>query len=186
MDEDGDVLVVLCCAANHGRATNVDVLDGVGQGATGLGDCGGERIEVDHDHVDWLDTVLRHDVAIEVATTEDTTVDLRMQGLDPAVHHFRKTGVVGYFNSLDALFAQQLVGATGGEDFNALGGKLAGKVDDASLVGNADQCAAYRQAGSLICHLGSRLGSKNQLQATSLKLQVQAILAGSFRAVRTV
>ena len=158
VDHDGNVFVVLGGAADHGRAADVDVLDGVRQGAAGLCYRSGEGVEIDYDHVDGLDAMLGHNGAVDVTATQDAAVDFRVQGLDPAVHHFREAGVVSDFNGLDALLAEQLVGAAGGEDFNALGAQLAGKIDDTGFVRNADQRAAYRQAGSLVGHLGSRLG----------------------------
>ena len=152
VDHDGDVLVVLGGAADHGRAADVDVLDGVRQGAARLGHGGGERVEVDRHQVDRGDAVLGHHRAVQVATTEDAAVDLRVQGLHPAVHHFREAGVVGHFHGGDAVVLEQLVGAAGGEDFHAEGGELAGEVDDAGLVGNADQGAADGEAGGLVSH----------------------------------
>ncbi len=149
--------------ADHGRAADVDVLDGVGQGAAGLGHGGGERVEVDRDQVDRVDAVFGHHRAVEIATAEDAAVDLRMQGLHPAVHHFREAGVVGHFHGGDAVVTQQLEGAAGGEDLDAEGGEFAGEVDDAGLVGHADQRAADGQAGGLVGHLGfhqDRIGRK--------------------------
>src|SRR5690606_1349793 len=90
--------------------------------------------------------------AVLVTATQDAAVDLRVRGLDPAVHHFREAGVVGHFHGIDAVVPEQLVGATGGEDFHAQGGQLAGEVDDAGLVGNADQRAADGEAGGLVGH----------------------------------
>ncbi|MNQ50453.1 hypothetical protein D3C85_643980 [compost metagenome] len=172
VDHDGDVLVVLGRRANHGRAADVDVLDGVRQGATGLGHGGGERVQVDRDQVDRGDAVLGHHRAVEIATAEDAAVDLRMQGLHPAVHHFREAGVVGHFDRGHAVFAQQLEGAAGGEDLDAEGGEFAGEVDDAGLVGHADQRAADGEAGGLVGHLGfhqDRIGQKRRRSAASFR-----------------
>ncbi len=142
VDHDGDVLVVLGCRANHRRAADIDVLDGVRQGAARLGNGGRERVQVDRHQVDGPDAVFGHDRAVEITTAEDAAVDLRMQGLDPAIHHLRKTGVVGNFHCFHAVVTQQLEGAPGGKDLDAECCELTGKVDDTGLVGNADQCAA--------------------------------------------
>lgn len=50
--------MVLGRAAEHGRAADVDVLDGVLEGAVRLRDGGFERVEVHDDEVDELDAVL--------------------------------------------------------------------------------------------------------------------------------
>ena len=152
IDHDGDVLVVLRRAADHGRAADVDVLDGVRQGASGLGHRGCERIEVDRHQINRRDAMLGHHCAIQVAAAEDAAVDLRVQGLHPAVHHLREAGVVGHFDSRDAVVTQQLEGAAGGEDLDAEGFEVAGEVDDAGLVGHADQRAAHGKAGGMVGH----------------------------------
>ena len=53
-----------------------------------------ERVEVDADEVDRLDAVLLHrgDVLGVVALGEQAAVDLRVQRLDPAVHHLGEAG----------------------------------------------------------------------------------------------
>ncbi len=152
VDHDGDILVVLRRAADHGRAADIDILDGVRQGATGLGHGGGERVEVDRHQIDRRDAVLGHDCTVQITTAEDAAVDLRMQGLHPAIHHFREAGVVGDFDGGDAILAQQLEGATGGQDLDAKGFEFTGEVDDAGLVGHADQRAAHGKAGGLVGH----------------------------------
>ncbi len=152
IDHDGDVLVVLRRTADHGRAADVDVLDGVRQGASGLGHRGCERIEVDRHQIDRRDAILGHHCAVQVAAAEDAAVDLRVQGLHPAVHHLREAGVVGHFDSRDAVVTQQLEGAAGGEDLDAEGFEVAGEVDDAGLVGHADQRAAHGKAGGMVGH----------------------------------
>ena len=100
--------------------------------------------------------MLLHDLPIDIPPPEDATMNLRMQGLYPAIHHFRETGVVGHFHGIDALLAQQLEGAAGGKDLDALGAEFAGEIDNAGLVGHADQRATYGQAGGLVGHLHSR------------------------------
>ncbi len=88
--------------------------------------------------------MLGHHRIVLAAAAEDAAVYFRMQGLDPAVHDFGKAGVLADFFRRDAGVAQQLVGAAGGEDFDALRGECAGEVGDASLVGDAQQSAADR------------------------------------------
>ncbi len=146
--------MVLRRAANHGRAADVDVLDRVRQGATGLGHGGSEGIEVDRDQIDRGDAVFAHHRAIQITTAEDAAVDLGVQGLHAAVHHFRKTGVVGDFHGSNAVLAQQLEGAAGGEDLDTELEEFTGEFDDAGLVGHADQRTAHGKAESLVGHHG--------------------------------
>ncbi len=139
IDYDADVGVVLGGRAHHGRAADVDVLDGIGQGAVGLGHGGGEGVEVDHHEVDAGNAVLGHHGIVLAAAAKDAAVDLGMQRLHAAVHHLRETGVVGDFGHRDAAVAQQLEGAAGGQQRDACLAEFAGEVDDAGLVGDGDQ-----------------------------------------------
>ena len=50
--------MVLGRAAQHGRTADIDILDGVFERAVRLRDGGFERIQVHHDEVDEVDTVL--------------------------------------------------------------------------------------------------------------------------------
>jgi hypothetical protein len=135
------VAVVLGRGAHHGRAADVDVLDGVVQRAAGLGHRLAEGIEIHHHQVDRRDAVLGHDRQMlgQVAPAEDAAMHLGMQGLDPAVEHFGKAGVVGDVGDGEAGVAQQLGGAAGGKQLDAELGQAAGKINRAALVGNADE-----------------------------------------------
>ena len=115
IDHDGDAVVVLGRGAHHRRPADVDVLDGVLEGAAGLGDGRGERIQVDDDEVDRLDAVLAHHGVVGAAPAEQAAVDLRVQGLDPAVHDLREAGDRRHVDRVDAVAAQQPGRAAGRE-----------------------------------------------------------------------
>ncbi|MNN31196.1 hypothetical protein D3C81_1448720 [compost metagenome] len=115
LHHDGDVFMVLGCGAHHGRAADIDILDGVFQRAIRARDCLGERIKVNDHHVDRLDVVLAHDRIVLTAAAQNAAVYFGMQGLNSSVHHFRETGVVGNFGNRQAGICQQAGGAAGGE-----------------------------------------------------------------------
>ena len=79
-----------------------------------------EGIEIHHHHVDGLDVVFAHcrDVFGIVSQTKQGAVNLRMQRLDPAIHHFGKAGNVGNITHLDSGVAERFRGAAGADDFN--------------------------------------------------------------------
>lgn len=56
--DDGNARGVLGGRAQHGGATDVDVLDGIREGDLGVGDGLLELVQVDDDQVDQLNTVL--------------------------------------------------------------------------------------------------------------------------------
>ncbi len=90
--QHADVVPVLGRGTQHGRAADIDVLDGLFQRAIGFGDGRFEGIEIQHQQVDRRDAQLGHDCVIGAAAAEQAAMDLRVQGLDAAVHDFGKAG----------------------------------------------------------------------------------------------
>ena len=92
LDHDRDVGVVLGGGADHRRAADVDVLDAVVE-SRALRDGRLERIEIDHQQIDRPDAVRVHrgGVLRVVADRQQAAMHLRVQRLDPAVHHLRES-----------------------------------------------------------------------------------------------
>ncbi|CWP79485.1 Uncharacterised protein [Neisseria meningitidis] len=126
---------------HHSRAADVDVFNRVFQCAVWFGDGGGEGVEVDTHKVDVADTVFFHlgNVFVQIAPTQNTAVDFRMQRFHAAVEHFGEAGIVGDFNHGNARIGKQFRRAAGGEDFDTELVQSLGKFDRACLVGQADQ-----------------------------------------------
>jgi len=85
--------------------------------------------------------VLGHHCVVDVAPPEDAAVDLRVQGLHPAIHHLGKAGVVAHLGDGDAVFLQQSGGTAGGEDLHACLRQALGEFHHAGLVGDTDECS---------------------------------------------
>ena len=113
--------------AQHGRAADVDIFDGGRKIAIGFGDCRLKWVEVYDHQINRGYAVLLHDRLIDIASGEDATMHLRMQRLHAAVHHLGKAGVVGDLDSRDLFGAQEFVGTSGGEDFDADAAQRFGK-----------------------------------------------------------
>ena len=94
---DRDMRVILGRRPDQCRAANIDVFDGILEAGVRPGDRGLERIQVHHDQVDRLKTLAfeRGQVVRNVAASEDSTVDLGMQSLDPTAENLGLTGVIG-------------------------------------------------------------------------------------------
>src|SRR5262245_19150620 len=122
--------MVLGRRAHHRRAADVDVLDHLLVADAGFGDGGLEGVEVDDDHVDRLDLVLGDGgyVGGVVADVEDAAVDTRVQCLDAAVEHLGEAGQVADLADGQPGGDERLVGAAGGDEFDAEGGEAAGEV----------------------------------------------------------
>ena len=87
-------------------------------------------------------------VAGVVASRQDAAVHERVQRLDAPVHHLGRPGDLGHLEHGQPGLLERLGGAAGGDEAAPAGRQAAGKLDDAGLVGDADQ-------GS---HDGSRSG----------------------------
>src|SRR3970282_553101 len=70
---------------------------------------------------------------------EQTAVNLWMQRLEPPIEHLGESGVGGDLGDRDAFFREQPGRAAGGEQSHAQPGEGAGQLDEAGLVGNAEQ-----------------------------------------------
>ena len=111
--------VVLRRRPDQRRPADVDLLDGLFLRDALPRHGGLERIEVHHHQLEGEDAVLGqrlHVLGIVVAA-EDSAVDLRMEGFQPAVHHFGEAGVLGDVADGDALALQVFSGSAGAEDF---------------------------------------------------------------------
>ncbi len=101
--------VVLGRRPDHRRPADVDLLDRLVERHVRLADGGFERIEIHHDQFEGEDAVLgqRLHVLGVVVPAEDAAVDLRMERLEPPVHHFREAGVVGHVADTRCLSASK-------------------------------------------------------------------------------
>ena len=132
---DGDCGAVLRRCANHGRATDIDFLDGVRLIRTGT-DGIRERIQVDHHQVERLDAQRLQllDMRGVGHIGKDARMNVRIKGLDTAVKAFREAGDFTDLGHVDTKFGETLGGRTGGDDFSACGDERLCKHVDAFLV----------------------------------------------------
>ena len=141
---DGNARGVLGSRAQHGGATDVDVLDSVREGDLGVSDGLLELVQVDDDQVDQLNAVLSRllHVLLGIAAGQQRAVDLGVQRLDAAVHHLgiaRELLDGGYGN------ARVLDGTSRAARRDDLDAKVVNQrpceIDDARLIGNRNQRA---------------------------------------------
>src|SRR6185369_13071937 len=85
----------------------------------------------------------RADVLLGIAPRENTAVNLGMQRLDPAVEHFRKAGVGADVDYGNPGIAQRRSCAPRRQNFDIERSQGAREIDDAGLVGYADQRSSY-------------------------------------------
>ena len=131
---DGDAGVVFGGGTQHGRATNVDVLDDVFHRRRGIHRHGFKRVEIQNEQVDAVDPMLSHDFIIDARATEQATVHDWVQCLDAAIHHFGERCHFGNIADGQAGFAQGTCGATGGQQLHVEVGERLGEGDQIRFV----------------------------------------------------
>ncbi len=99
--------MVLRGSPDHCGPADINVLDG-GIVVRASRDCGFKGVEVHDQQIDGPDPVLLHRRHMSgiVAHGEKATVDRRVQGLDPAIHHLGKAGDIGYVHDGKSGIAQ--------------------------------------------------------------------------------
>ncbi len=136
--------MVLCRGADHRWAADIDILDTLLEACAFI-DGGLERIEIDHQEIDRRDAVILHRLRMLgiVPDCEQAAMHLGMQGLDPAVHHFRKTGQLRNIRDLQPGVGNRFGGAAGGDEIDAVAGQRARKFDQPGFVGHRQQSTGY-------------------------------------------
>ena len=137
------VAEILAGGAQQRRPADVDLLDQLVERRLGVLRRLGERIEVDDDEIDQLDPLRpdRLEIVGTVAAREDAAVDLRVQRLDPAVHHLGKAGDVRDVGDRQPGLGDGLRRSAGRDELDAAGGEPAREVDQPGLVRNTQNCA---------------------------------------------
>ena len=140
--------MVLGGGADHGRTADVDVLDTIVV-ACAFRQSRFERIEIDHQQVDRRDAVALHRLLVFgiVSDSEQTAMHLRMQRLDPSVHHFRKTRQFRNVGDFQSRGCNRLGGASGGDEIDAVAGERTRKFDQSGFIGDGQQSTGHAVVG---------------------------------------
>ena len=138
---NGNRRVILGGGAQHGRAADIDVLDGIGERCVCVRDSRLERVQIDDDDIDRLDAVLGHRRLIDTTAGEDAAMNVGMQRFDPPVHDFRETGDGGNIGDGDARRSQCAGAAAGRDNLVARAGERVTEIGEAVLVGDANERA---------------------------------------------
>jgi hypothetical protein len=83
-----------------------------------------------------------------VVSAQNAAVNLRMERLHAAVHHFRKAGVFGDVADCEPEPFEILPRAAGAEEFDAAGHETASKHVEARFIADADQSPTDRRIHS--------------------------------------
>ena len=141
----GDVREVLRGRAQHRRAADVDHLDRLFLGRPDPRRERRERIEVDADDSNgsilWSASCL--DVVFAVTLGEDAGVDRRVERLDAAAEHLRRTRHVLDLGDGQPLLCEELRGAAGRDELEPELVEAAREVVDALLLVDGDQGAGH-------------------------------------------
>lgn len=113
--------MVLCRGSQHARATDIDFLDDFRVTSAGLNRLL-KGVEIDTNQINRTDAVLLHRSQVRrvIAAGQKSAVNLRVQGLHTAIHHFREAGVVRDFGHGQARVRNGAHRATSRKKFCAL------------------------------------------------------------------
>src|SRR3954468_5300740 len=133
------VAEVLRRRTQKARAADVNLLDESVELRVRIVSALAEGIEVHDDDVNRAD--LMRPEAVEVVRAvppgEDAGKNRRVQGLDPAVHHFGEPGHVGHVPDGDPGRGDRPRGTPGRYEFDAQAGESTGEGLEAGFIGNA-------------------------------------------------
>ena len=147
ISEHAHILPVLCRRANHGRATNVDVLDRVFQRAAWFGHRRFKRIQVNHQQVDRVDTVGLESSHVfgHIPARQQAAMHLGVQCFDAAVQHFGETRQLRHFRHRQARICEQFGCTAGRDQLDAECMQCLREFEDAGFVRDGEQCIHYFQ-----------------------------------------
>lgn len=139
---DGHGWVVLRSSADHGWASDVDLLNAtieVSAGGNGLT----EWVQVYNNQLESLDAQLLElrEVIRLAGISQDSSVDLRVQRLHAAFEALWEAGELLHWGDVDAKVCDLGSGGTGGNNLNASCVEGTSKVLESGLVVDADQGA---------------------------------------------
>src|SRR5947209_15806108 len=77
------------------------------------------------------------------AFVKQTSVHARMQSLDPALKHLRKSGEAGNVADRNFFLSQQFGRTAGRNDVDTLSFESARKFGDAAFIGNGNECSRH-------------------------------------------
>ena len=111
---------------------------------------GTKTVKIAGDEIDGSNAVLSSLVTVLriITAKKEAAMDFGMQGLDASAEHFGPTGKFGDVFNGDVVFAKQLGGAAGREDFDFKRREATGKIDDTVFVENAEQRPLYGHGSS--------------------------------------
>ena len=140
--------MVLCRRPDHRRSANVDVLDRLVESGT-AGDRPFEGVEIDGEKVDPADPLLteRGHVGLHRPSGQQSAVDLRVQGLDPAAEDLPLAGDIGNPGDGEPGIGECRCRPAGRDQFHTPFGEPPGEVDDTGLVRDREKGAADRRWG---------------------------------------
>ena len=114
--------MVLGGASEHRRSPNIDLLDRFRKIDSRAGHGFLKGIKVHHHQIDHFHTLGfgGFPVGRIVSEAKQTTMHLGMQGLNPPIHHFRKTGVLADIGYLQPNLPQQTGSSTGRKEAESM------------------------------------------------------------------
>ena len=138
IDHDRDRSVIFSRRTNHGRTTDINVLNGIFKGAIRFGDGLCERIKIDHNQIDGANLIRLGllKMAGVITAIQNATMNLRMQRLHATTKDLRAAGIGGDIDHGYISTTQCAGRSTGAQKFNAGLDQTLGKRNQSGLIRN--------------------------------------------------
>ena len=140
VDDDCDIGVVFRSGTNHGRPTNIYLLNDILAHSSG-GDGLHEGVKVHYDKPNRCNVELLqgHNVAVFAKIGQYPTVNFRVKGLDPAIQRLWESRHLAHIPCLNAGITEGLGCRASRDDFNARLRESLPQVDETGLVAHGNQ-----------------------------------------------
>ena len=163
--QNGHIGMVLGRRAHHRRTADVDVFDRRVPADVGASDRLAEGIEVDHDHVDRGNALVRQIALVGGlgALGQDPAVNAGVQGFDAPPKDFGCTGVLGDLGDRDPRRGQRCCGAAAGDQLITGRQQPLGQGHQPFLVGHAEQGRGR--------HGDAEVGRRSNLRRSSSRIR---------------
>ena len=118
VNDNRNAIMIFRGSSNHRGPADVNILDCIVDGCVVARNRLLERIQIDDQQIDRLDSVLGHYCLIDAATAQQPAVNDRVQRFDAAVHDLREVGFLGDLYYVEAGITKLTTGSAGRDYFD--------------------------------------------------------------------
>ena len=117
INDDRNALKIFRSRPEHCRPSNIDVFDSSSEITIRFSDCLFKWIKINHKQINGFNPICLHHFCIDTRTigitsTQQATMNFRVQRLHATLHHLGERRIVRYFLRFNVVFKQKSVSTT--------------------------------------------------------------------------